>query len=68
MGGVATAIANGANEEANMLFRQGKISFLDIGELVSGAVNSIKNFEPKTVDDVLLADKLARQYVLENVK
>ncbi|MCI6615806.1 1-deoxy-D-xylulose-5-phosphate reductoisomerase [Ruminococcus sp.] len=68
MGGAATAIANGANEEANMLFRQGKISFLDIGELVSGAVDSIKNFEPKTVDDVLSADKLARQYVLENVK
>lgn len=68
MGGAATAIANGANEEANMLFRQGKISFLDIGELVSGAVDNIKNFEPKTVDDVLSADKLARQYVLENVK
>lgn len=68
MGGAATAIANGANEEANMLFRQGKISFLDIGELVSGAVDNIKNFEPKTVDDVLSADKLARRYVLENVK
>lgn len=68
MGGAATAIANGANEEANMLFRQGKISFLDIGELVSGAVYNIKNFEPKTVEDVLSADKLARQYVLENVK
>ncbi|WP_294464992.1 1-deoxy-D-xylulose-5-phosphate reductoisomerase [uncultured Ruminococcus sp.] len=68
MGGAATAIANGANEEANMLFRQGKISFLDISELVSGAVDNIKNFEPKTVDDVLSADRLARQYVLENVK
>lgn len=68
MGGTATAIANGANEEANMLFRQGKISFLDIGELVSGAVDSIRNFEPRTVKDVLSADKLARQYVLENVK
>ena len=68
MGGAATAIANGANEEANMLFRQGKISFLDIGELVSGAVDSIRNFEPRTVEDVLSADKLARQYVLENVK
>lgn len=68
MGGAATAIANGANEEANMLFRQGKISFLDIGELVSGAVDSIKNFEPKNVEDVLSADKLARQYVMENVK
>lgn len=68
MGGAATAIANGANEEANMFFRQGKISFLDIGELVSGAVDSIKNFEPKNVEDVLSADKLARQYVMENVK
>lgn len=68
MGGTATAIANGANEEANMLFRQGKISFLDIGELVSGAVDSIRSFEPRTVEDVLSADKLARQYVLENVK
>lgn len=68
MGGAATAIANGANEEANMLFRQGKISFLDIGELVSGAVDSIRNFEPRTIEDVLSADKLARQYVLENVK
>lgn len=68
MGGAATAIANGANEEANMLFRQGKISFLDIGELVSGAVDSIKNFEPKNVEDVLSADKLARQYIMENVK
>lgn len=68
MGGTATVIANGANEEANMLFRQGKISFLDIGELVSGAVDSIRNFEPRTVEDVLSADKLARQYVLENVK
>ena len=68
MGGTATAIANGANEEANMLFRQGKISFLDIGELVSGAVDSIRNFEPRTVEDVLSADKLARQYVLQNAK
>ena len=68
MGGAATAIANGANEEANMLFRQGRISFLDIGELVSSAVDSINNFEPETVEDVLSADKLARQYVLENVK
>ena len=68
MGGAATAIANGANEEANMLFRKGKISFLDIGELVSGAVDKIKNFVPKNVDDVLSADMHARQYVLENVK
>ena len=68
MGGVATAIANGANEEANMLFRNGKISFLDIGELVNGAINNITNFEPETIEDVLKADTLARQYVIDNTK
>ena len=65
MGGAATAIANGANEEANMLFRNGKIKFLDIGELVCGAVESVKNFVPSSVDDVIRADSLARQYVKE---
>lgn len=68
MGGAATAIANGANEEANMLFRNGKISFLDIGELVCDAVNNITNFELKKIDDVILADKLAREYVREKIK
>ena len=67
MGGVATAVANGANEEANMLFRQGKISFLDIGDLVMGAVDTIDNYEPRNVEDVLNADCLARQYVKDNV-
>lgn len=67
MGGVATAVANGANEEANRLFREGKISFLEIGSLVMGAVDNIENFEPKTVEDVLRADKLARCYVLDKV-
>ena len=67
MGGAATAIANGANEEANMLFRKGKISFLEIGELVMGAVDSIENSTPACVDDILTADRLARQYVTDRV-
>lgn len=67
MGGVATAVANGANEEANRLFREGKISFLEIGNLVMGAVDNIENFEPNTVDDVLRADSLARQFVLDKI-
>ena len=68
MGGVATAIANGANEEANSLFRRGRIAFLEIGELVTGALDSITNFEAESVDDVLRADSLARQYVRDCVK
>ena len=34
-GGLYPAIANSANEKANELFRQGKIKFLEIAELVS---------------------------------
>lgn len=62
-GGVIPAVANGANEVANKLFRDGEISFLDIGEIVSMAVDNFEFKESKTLDDVLLADKSAREYV-----
>lgn len=62
-GGVATAIVNGANEEANAMFRDGKITFLEIGELVYSALNSINNFEAKTVEDILNVDNEARTFV-----
>lgn len=67
LGDVATAIANGANEEANRFFREGKITFLEIGDLVMGAIDNIDNFEPLCIDDVLKADKLAREYVLSKL-
>lgn len=67
MGGVATAIVNGANEIANELFRNKKISFLDIGELVSSSLDEVENFEPECVDDVLKADNMARKYVLSKI-
>ena len=66
-GGAATAIANGANEEANALFRQGKIKFLDIGRLVMGAVDNIANFTPACVQDILDVDEQARRYVRDRV-
>ena len=50
------------------MFRDGRISFLDIGELVEGAVEGIENYEPMTVDDVLNADFLAREFVRGKVK
>ena len=68
IGGAATAIANGANEEANALFRKGRIKFLEIGELVMGAVDNIENFTPKSVDDILTADAAARRYVKDHVE
>lgn len=68
MGGTAPAIANGANEVANKLFREAKIKFLEIGELVSDALHNVKKNEIKRVEDVLNADKSARQYVYDAVK
>ncbi len=66
-GGLCAAAANGANEVANKLFRERKISFLDIGDLVMDAMLRQDNAEAETVDDVLEADKKARDFVLNNI-
>lgn len=66
-GGLCAAAANGANEVANKLFRDRKISFLDIGDLVMDAMNQQENVEAKNVNDVLNADKSAREFVLNSL-
>ncbi len=67
IGGTSPAIANGANEAANLLFRQGKISFLKIGELVCGALENLESKPLTSLDVVLEADKAAREYVASSV-
>lgn len=64
IGGTAPAIANGANEAANELFRNGKLKFLQIGELVSDSIRKIQSQPISKVEDVLEADKAARDFVL----
>ncbi len=66
-GGLYPAVANGANEVANRLFRDRKISFLDIGELVTSAVDNIDVSSAACLDDVLRADKAAREYVYSQI-
>ena len=66
-GGLYPAVANGANEVANRLFRDGKIPFLRIGELVSAAVDTLNVDKASTLDDVLAADHLAREFVYQNI-
>lgn len=66
-GGLCAAAANGANEVANAMFREKKISFLDIGDLVMDAMLNQDNVEAETVDNVLKADKTAREFVLNNI-
>ena len=66
-GGLYPAVANGANEVANRLFRDGKITFLQIGELVSAAVDELNVGKAADLDDVLDADRLAREFVYQNM-
>ena len=62
-GGTSTAILNGANEVAVELFLEEKISFLDIARLVEGALERVASNPADTLEDVLEADRAARQAV-----
>lgn len=65
-GGLAPAAINGADEEAVRLFLSGKISFTDIGDLVTEAMERQPHVEKLSVEDILEADRAAREYVLSN--
>lgn len=67
IGGTAPAIVNGANEAANELFRNGQLKFLQIGSLVSESLEAVKSVDINNVEDVLSADKAARDFVLSRV-
>lgn len=67
IGKTAPAIVNGANEAANQLFREDKITFLEIGELVEKSLKNVKIIDPKTLEDILKADSLAREFVINSV-
>jgi 1-deoxy-D-xylulose-5-phosphate reductoisomerase len=66
-GGLAPAAANGANEAAVALFLDHRISFTDIGSLVTDAVENQPDAPGSvSVDDILEADAAARRHVLDS--
>ena len=67
LGGLHPAAANGANEAAVELFLNGKISFLEIPKLVRAAMEAQGSVEDFNLDDVLEADKAARELVKAKV-
>lgn len=67
-GGNKPAVVNGANEEAVAAFLEGKISFLQIGELVTSALENIERKEITCLEDVLEADRVARDFVIEQIE
>ena len=62
-GGTACAVLNGANEEAVGLFLQEKIGFNDIPRLVEAARSAVPVTPAATLEDILNADRAARQAV-----
>lgn len=66
-GGLRPAAANGANEESVRLFLNGKIKFTDIAVLNRAALEACPQVADYTLDDVLQADRAARDYVIEAV-
>ena len=64
-GGTACPVMNAANEVAVALFLENKIGFYDIYKLVSGAVEAVPFVQNPTLEQILEADRLARQYVLQ---
>ncbi len=65
-GGNACAVMNGANEAAVALYLEDKIGFYDIYELVRGAVETVPFVMEPTLEEILEADKKAREYVADH--
>ena len=66
-GGLYPAAVNSANEEANRLFREGKIGFLDLGRLIRTAFEVTPDTKAFSLDDIYEVDRLARRAVTEAI-
>lgn len=67
-GGTSTAILNGANEAAVGLFLEDRIGFLDIPRLVEAALNRVSALDSPGLDEILEADRAAREAVYQSVR
>ena len=62
-GGTCGAVLNAANEAAVELFREGAVSFRDIARLTEKTLTEHEFKESPTLDELLAADRWARQEV-----
>lgn len=63
VGGTACPVMNGANEEAVAMYLNDEIGFYDIYRLVKMAVDTVPFIQKPTLEEILEADRLARQAV-----
>ena len=67
-GGTMPAAINGANEKAVAAFLEGRLGFLEIGQLVSQTYRAHQVVEQPSLEEILEADRWARSYVKECLK
>ncbi|BAZ21984.1 1-deoxy-D-xylulose 5-phosphate reductoisomerase [Kalymmatonema gypsitolerans NIES-4073] len=65
-GGCMPAVLNAANEQAVALFLEERIQFLDIPRLIERACDryQLHNLSTPTLDDIIAADRWARQEII----
>ncbi|MFW6200183.1 MAG: 1-deoxy-D-xylulose-5-phosphate reductoisomerase [Gemmatimonadota bacterium] len=61
-GGTATAVFNAANEVAVDAFLNGRIGILEMADVVSGTLTDVECRALEDIDDVLEADREAREF------
>lgn len=61
------AVLNGAKEQATALFLKDQISFLEIEYSVIAALKAHHPIENPTLDDLMAADRWARNFVIERI-
>lgn len=66
-GGSMPCVLNGANEIANELFRNNKIEFLQIEELVEKALKAHQVISDPTLEQLVEVDSWARNFVLKEI-
>jgi len=66
-GGTACPVMNGANEEAVSLYLNNEIGFYDIYALVKYAVDTVPFIQNPTLEQILDADRLAREAVRSRI-
>lgn len=64
-GGIMPAVYNVSNEVANYLFRIGKISFLEIEEIIKKAVNNTSNIINPSLEEILMTIENVKKEILE---
>lgn len=67
-GGTATCTLNASNEELVYAYLQDKIGFYDISDIVEKCIEKHNFIANPTIDDILLTDKFARDFVKNYLK